>query len=262
MDVFAGQDLVVLARYDGSGRANVVVRGRANGRDVRWSTQRVFPEDERENVFVPRLWATQRIGWLSAEKRRNGGSSEIDDEIRQLGEKFGIPTEFTSYLVQEPGRLADVDRLRRTGNQARLNDVVVTSGGRGGSATPSAAPAPQIAFESARKASSQREAKSLAAADASIDAGAGSETKRAGARMFRRDGDRWIDSRMKTDVRVYKVKAYSQSYFALLEKLPELRDAFAIGDKVLVAGNSVAIEVAPDAPELTESEMRSIVEKW
>src|SRR5437667_139846 len=112
-DVFAGQDLVVLARYEGSGHANVVVRGRANGREVRWAMERNFPQEERDNAFVPRLWATQRIGWLTAEKRRNGGSSEIDDEIRRLGEKFGIPTEFKSYLVQEPGRVADQVQLRR-----------------------------------------------------------------------------------------------------------------------------------------------------
>ena len=257
-DVFAGQDLVVLARYDGTGEANVVVQGRANGRDVRWSSPRVFPREERENAFVPRLWATQRIGWLSTEKRRNGGSSEIDDEIRQLGERFGIPTEFTSYLVQEPPRFADG---RRRGVPL---DQAVTTGTAAGSASgaPSAAPPVQTAFESARKASAQREARSMAAADASVSANAGGAVRRAGSRIFARDGDRWVDSRMKRDLRVYKVKAYSPSYFALLEKLPELREAFGLGDRVVVAGRSVAIEIVEDAPELTESDMQRISAAW
>ncbi|HUR83630.1 MAG TPA: VIT domain-containing protein, partial [Thermoanaerobaculia bacterium] len=69
-DIFAGQDLVLLARYDGNGPANVVVTGRSGGREVRWSNERNFAREERENAFVPRLWATQRIGWLAAEKRR------------------------------------------------------------------------------------------------------------------------------------------------------------------------------------------------
>src|SRR5207237_3495066 len=128
------------ARYEGSGHANVVVRGRANGREVRWATERNFPREERENAFVPRLWATQRIGWLTAEKRRNGGSSEIDDEIRRLGEKFGIPTEFTSYLVQEPGRMADNVRLQR---RPIGSSAGVMGGSAGASNAPSAAPAPQ-----------------------------------------------------------------------------------------------------------------------
>ena len=74
----------------------------ANG-PISWTTRVAFPSSSRENSFVARLWATQRVGYLSAEKRKNGGSREIDDEIRQLGEKYAIPTEFTSYLVLEPG---------------------------------------------------------------------------------------------------------------------------------------------------------------
>jgi Ca-activated chloride channel family protein len=259
-DMFAGQDLVILARYDGSGSANVVVQGRANGRDVRWSSVRNFPREERDNAFVPRLWATQRIGWLAAEKRRNGGSSEIDDEIRRLGERFGIPTEFTSYLVQEPGRIAGNAVRRDVGDsRARVGSV-------GGTAVaPPAAPQAQ-AFESARAASEQRAAKSLAAADMAAS-GAGSvaerdELKRAGPRVFRKEADIWVDGRMKSDLQVYKVKAYSRSYFTLLEMLPELREALAVGEKVRVAGKSVAIEVVSDATELSEAELESIVRRW
>ena len=86
--------------------------------------------------------------------------------------------------------------------------------------------------------------------------------KRAGVRTFVKDGDRWVDSRMKSDFQVYKVKAYSASYFALLDKLPELREAFAIGDRVVVAGRSVAVEVVEDAGELSESDLRSITSRW
>ena len=102
----------------------------------------------------------------------------------------------------------------------------------------------------------------MAAADASVSANAGGAVRRAGSRIFARDGDRWVDSRMKRDLRVYKVKAYSPSYFALLEKLPELREAFGLGDRVVVAGRSVAIEIVEDAPELTESDMQRISAAW
>src|SRR5205807_9610127 len=93
----------------------VIFEGRRRGETIRWASTVDFPDRERENPFVARLWATQRIGWLAAEKRKNGGSSEIDDEIRSLGERFSIPTEFTSYLVQEPGIVANgrFDSTRR-----------------------------------------------------------------------------------------------------------------------------------------------------
>ncbi len=100
-DIFADRDLSLVARYSGHGRARVVVEGRRGTTPVTWTSTVDFPDRDRENSFVARLWATQRVGYLSAEKRNNGGSSEIDDEIRSLGERYGIPTEFTSYLVTE-----------------------------------------------------------------------------------------------------------------------------------------------------------------
>lgn len=253
-DIFAGQDLVLLARYDGDGPATVVVRGRAGGREVRWSSLRNFPREERDNAFVPRLWATQRIGWLAAEKRKNGGSSEIDDEIRRLGERFGIPTEFTSYLVLEPGmvaggRVGDGRRPRVTLDQIQVTSAAGAAG--------AAAPAPAVAhFEAARAASEQRAAKSLAAAD--MATAAGPQIRRAGTRTFRLDGERWVDVRYKPELRVYKVQAYSPTYFKLLEQIPDLRDALAVGDKVLVVGRSLALEIVADAKELYSNEIDAI----
>src|SRR5439155_25230655 len=109
------------------------------------------------NSFVARLWATQRVGYLSAEKRKHGGSQEINDEIRELGERFGIPTEFSSYLVVEPGM--NQRRIVRDG-RGQVNGVVTT-----GVAAPAAAPT--VRFEAAKSAAAQRASTSLSAADAS-----------------------------------------------------------------------------------------------
>ncbi|MEO7041388.1 MAG: VIT domain-containing protein, partial [Gemmatimonadaceae bacterium] len=188
IDVFAGQNLVVLARYSGSGTATVGFDGSSPNGPVHW-TQRVdFPRDERANSFVGRLWATQRIGYLSAERRRVGGNSELDGEIRSLGEQFGIPTEFTSYLVKEasPGYIL----LRGpSGMGTGMNSVVPSS----------ANAAPAMAFEAARKATSQRAAVSLAAADAasvgSSDPKAEGAVRHVGDRMFVLSNGVWTDSR-------------------------------------------------------------------
>ena len=258
IDVFAGEDLVLLARYDGSGDANVVVTGRAGNRDVRWTTERHFPREESGNAFVPRLWATQRIGWLASEKRKNGGNAEINDEIRGLGERFGIPTEFTSYLVREPGMVA-----RGVRTDVRLRGM--TGASTGGAGAPAQMAPAAVAFEAARGAAEQRAAKSVAAADMSAgygDSMSAAVIKRAGAKMFAKDGDRWTDAQVKADLPVYKVKAYSRSYFALLEQLPELRESFAIGDRVLVSGKTVAVEVVDDARELTDTEVAAVVRGW
>ena len=115
-----------------------------------WTSTVDFPDRDRENSFVARLWATQRVGYLSAEKRKNGGSSEIDDEIRALGERYGIPTEFTSYLVTEP-----TGPFRAHGDDGRHGGVRPAWRPRNERREPvrwRASPA----FESAKAASAQR----------------------------------------------------------------------------------------------------------
>ena len=84
IDLFGGQDLVVLARYSGKcDWTTITIEGRGPDGPVRW-TQRVrIPDSSTENSFVARLWAVQRIGWLSAERRRTGGNTELDNELRR-----------------------------------------------------------------------------------------------------------------------------------------------------------------------------------
>src|SRR5215211_737146 len=161
-DIFAGQDFVMLTRYDHDGTTRLHFSGMTASGPVEWTSRVVFPSSSRENSFIARLWATQRVGYLSAEKRRHGGSSEVDDEIRELGERYGIPTEFSSYLVLEPG--IDPRRRQNAGNvppaalQSRLEAVTVT----GVAGAPVAA---KSTFESARASADQRAATTLSAAD-------------------------------------------------------------------------------------------------
>ena len=71
IDLFAGQDLVVLARYSGNREdATLVIEGRTSDGPVRWTGHVSFPAHTTENAFVARLWAAQRVGYLSAERHR------------------------------------------------------------------------------------------------------------------------------------------------------------------------------------------------
>ncbi len=267
-DLFAGQDLVLFARYDGSGRARVIFEGESRRGRVRWETPVNFAERARENSFIARLWATQRVGYLSAERRKSGGSPEIDGEIRQLGERYGIPTEFTSYFVREPGMVADAvgngpvplspggdrDAARRAAarraaarsaaaSRAR-SEQPVAAGGTAAAASP-AAPADQ--FEQARAAAEQRSAKSLGnlQLESVVVTAAGEElpARTVAGRTFTLVNGRWTDTRYTTSARVAKVRAFSKAYFALIDEAPELREVFALGERVLIAGAGAALEI-------------------
>jgi Ca-activated chloride channel family protein len=256
VDIFAGEDLVLLTRYDGSGTATIRVDGQTTNGAVSWTSRVYFPERSRENPFVARLWATQRVGYLSAEKRKNGGSREIDDEIRDLGERFGIPTEFSSYLVVEPG----MNRLQQLSRRADLNQVVVT-GATSGRAAPAAAPAVQ--FEAAKAAAAQRAATSVADADLSAGVSSDARIKRAGNATFVLRDAVWTDVRYKSGSAVLRVKPFSEAYFKLIELQPDLREAFSVGERAIIAGRNMAIELTPNGvEELSERDQAMLRDRW
>jgi len=250
-DIFAGQDFVMLTRYDLSGATRLRFEGRTANGPVQWTSRVVFPASSRENSFIARLWATQRIGYLSAEKRRNGGSSEVDDEIKQLGEQYGIPTEFSSYLVVEPGMQPRSD--------LRLLNQVVT----GIAAAPTPANGGAGSFEAARASAAQRSAKSISAVDEAAGLKDNKSVRREGNRLFILRDSVWTDTALKDSMTRVKVRAYSAAYFRILDVLPELREPLALGDKVVIAGRSVAIEITPTgADSLTDREITDLQLKW
>jgi Ca-activated chloride channel family protein len=263
VDIFAGEDLIILARYDGSGNAVVRFDGETTNGHVTWTSRVYFPDRSRENPFVARLWATQRVGYLSAEKRKYGGSQEINDEIRDLGERFGIPTEFSSYLVVEPNML----RGRVMGAQGSLNNVVTTGMGtsaqrRSSDAAPTAAPA-TVQFEAAKVAAAQRSVTNMSAADSVSNAGGSTNVRRAGNVTFvLRDGV-WTDVRYKSSNVTLRVKPFSDAYFKVLELQPDLREAFAVGERAIVAGRSMSIELTPSGEDrLTDRDVALLQDRW
>jgi Ca-activated chloride channel family protein len=261
-DVFADRDFVLLARYSGHGTARVIVDGRRRGAPVQWTSTIDFPERDRQNAFVARLWATQRVGLLSAERRKSGGSKEIDDEIRSLGERYGIPTEFTSYLVTEP-QLAARGRVMRAGVAGQpamqLQNVAVTG-------------AADQRFESAKAASAQRLVTSVMAADSIAAAAAPpansqsstrGSTQRVDGRTFVLRDSVWTDTRYRPTMPTTTIKPFSQAYFDLLDRLPELRAVFALGARVLVVGKDRAISLAANgAAQLSSAELKTLVGAW
>jgi Ca-activated chloride channel family protein len=263
-DIFAGQDFVMLTRYDRDGSTRLHFTGMTASGPVEWSSRVVFPARSSENSFIARLWATQRVGYLSAEKRRHGGSSEVDDEIRELGERYGIPTEFSSYLVLEPG----MDLRRRQGAvnapQALGGQVLSAIIAPPAAATDQARRDNAKTFESARASAAQRAVTTLSAADEASGLELNKEAiRRAGNRLFAKRDSVWTDTHVKDSMQRVKVRPYSSAWFRLIELLPELREPFALGDRVVVAGRSIAVEISPTGVEsLSESELRNLQSRW
>jgi hypothetical protein len=196
------------------------------------------------------------VGYLSAEKRKHGGSREIDDEIRDLGERFGIPTEFSSYLVVEPGML----RGRVMGaNGMQLDNVVVTGAGTSRLSAPTA----PAQFEAAKTAAAQRSVTNMAMADSASGVRQDANVRHVGNLTFVLRDSVWTDVRYKRSGPVLRVKPFSDAYFKLLELQPELRDAFTIGERAVIAGRNMAIELTPVGEErLSDKDLAMLRDRW
>jgi Ca-activated chloride channel family protein len=101
-DLFYGEELVVFGRYSGTGSGPLVVTGERDGRTERFTADAAFPASAEGGEYIPRLWASRRIGDLTRQIRLEGASPSLVQEVRDLGLRYGVLTEYTSYLVQEP----------------------------------------------------------------------------------------------------------------------------------------------------------------
>jgi hypothetical protein len=94
----------------------------------------------------------------------------------------------------------------------------------------------------------------------------GGSARRVGTRSFMQVDGVWTDVRLNAPnppSRVTRVRPYGAAYFALLRALPELREPFALGDRVRVAGREAVIEVSPQGAEtLPAGEIAALARGW
>ncbi|MCC6230436.1 MAG: VWA domain-containing protein [Phycisphaerales bacterium] len=112
MDVFEGDQVVVLGRYVGERPFRLELAGNSFGREQKFAINVDPAAGGMKHSFVPRLWATRKIGALIDAVRQSGAdggnpndpkTKELVDEIVRLSTKFGVLTEYTAFLAVEPG---------------------------------------------------------------------------------------------------------------------------------------------------------------
>jgi uncharacterized protein YegL len=100
-DIFCGDQLVLLGRYEGSGHVAIRLLGDVEGKQREFVYEGDFQASNSDNTFIPRLWATRRVGYLLDAIRLQGEEDELKDEVMRLSKEYGIMTPYTSYLVLE-----------------------------------------------------------------------------------------------------------------------------------------------------------------
>ncbi len=264
-DLFNGDTLVVFGRYSGSGASAVRLRGQFNGKPREFAADLTFPTESAGNDYIPRLWATRRVGWLLDEIRLHGESAELKDEVIRLARAFGIVTPYTATLILEdeerrnvPSTLRSFQELEgdvsaRDKAQGRLDSVRKEAASE---ASRAGAPAVQnsIAMNDLKFSLNEAQAAQTSglekAAPAPVGAGYRASQKNnyaqqvrvVNGRAFYQNGNVWTDSTAqgKRALKQKRVVFGSKDYFDLLTKTPELSSWLALGSELdVVVGDTL-----------------------
>ena len=104
---------MALGRYAEGGPATFDAAGRGQRRGPRVLVPGRRSPRTGGSDFLPRLWATRKIGYLLNQIRLHGENPELVDAIVDLSLEFGIVTPYTSYLITEDDVLLRAQRRGR-----------------------------------------------------------------------------------------------------------------------------------------------------
>ena len=110
LDLFAGEQMVLVGRYRESGSAKLAMTGRVGDRQqsVDFPVELVDLSHDHSQAFVEKLWAIRRVGEIIDEIDLNGQNQELIDELVALSTRHGILTPYTSFLADETGTIRDL----------------------------------------------------------------------------------------------------------------------------------------------------------
>jgi len=254
-DLFYGTELIVVGRYKGSGKGSVTLRGNRGDKQVGYDYAFDFGAGIGKRDFIPLIWANRRIAYLLEQIKIHGSSPELITELIELSKKYGIVTEYTSFLVTGDENLrAEQYQLLPpavVGNRVRdgIDKFLVESVGRG----------------SVARSKSVQEMKTLEQVATHDAINIGGETreignmKRVGARGFFLQGALWVQGDLVGDQCDLKIRRFSRAYFQILERDPELGKYLSLGSQVRLKIGGRIVQIDESGEEtLSEDQLMSL----
>ena len=221
-DLFRGSQVVQLGRLEASGELSVELSGQLLGE--RQTFARTIDVGQPGPEFIPRLWATRKVGFLLDQIRLHGEEGELVNEIIALSKRYGIITPYTSFLIVEdepPVPLAD-DPLLRAESGA---DAVTAS----------------------------EQVKSYAGAGTTNEVRS-QEVRYVGDKTFYLREGFWQDSQYDQHAPVRDYRYGSEGYFQLVARQPQLGRYLALGMNVMVRYGGEQYRISEVATLIEERE--------
>jgi len=209
-DLFKGSQLVLIGKYAGKSKVTVVLSGKVGKEAKRFVLKDQELIKAESYNFLPRLWATRRIGYLIEEIRLLGTNKELVDEVKKLGLKYGIVTPYTSFLVTEKERRS-LDMAAPEAEEA-LKARDVTGAG------------------AVKIARSVQKLKAVAQAPQVVS----QMIKFKEDKTFYLRDEYWVDSLYEEGSAVKEVSFNSEEYFSLLSAKPGIAKYLSVAKNIIV----------------------------
>lgn len=275
-DLFSGSQLVVLGRYKGGDSSVVALSGNVGDKTQTFKEEFSFARNNTRPEYIPRLWAARRIGFLMNEIRQNGKNDELVKEIVDLSKKYGILTEYTSFLVTEtpiasrPMAPAEREKLELrslgyVGESLQGGMGMMGGMGMGKDMSPDARRATiaksetmQNQLQNAPALSSQNQFYRYDVADKKqVQRIEG--VRYVGQQAFFNQGNGWISTQFDANKTVIQVKPYSEAYFQLADLSPDVSKILALAPNVSFMRNNVMVQIDDKGLEkLNEEQIKQL----
>ncbi len=248
-DLFKGSQLIVVGRYQGNGQTTIKLNGKQDAKNKTYQFITDFVRQGTENDYLPRIWASRKIAYLVDEIVLNGESEELVDEIVRLSKKYGIITEYTSFLVDlDSPEFSEAEddgfEMMRDRAYQSLDLAKEEQSGSG-------------AVGRAKAQQSMRGKMSAAAPSYELKKQIGEEKaeraqqviRKVRARTFYQQNNIWVDADHNSSTEVIQIKPFSQAYFELIDKLPDLNPYLAVGEQVIVNVGTYSVQIDEEGDE-------------
>ncbi|RMH73662.1 MAG: VWA domain-containing protein [Gemmatimonadetes bacterium] len=274
-DIFRGSQLIVAGRYRGHGATTIHLSGKQGSRQQAYHLTTDFPKFDNQNDFLPRIWAGRKIAFLIDQIVRHGEDKELVDEIISLSKKYGIITEYTSFLVDQDSPQfsefeSDDDYYNAVRDQAYDTMNAASEEQTGKRAVGRAKAQQEMRAMKIARPPIPRTDESLGDEPWGVGSAGGDERPRGDNppqsriqqikdRTFYLQQETWVDAEHQGSAKIIQIKPFSPAYFELLQKRSDLTEYLAAGENLIVNAGKVSIHITPNGQAtLTNAEWQLI----
>lgn len=241
IDLFAGEQLVVVGRYKHAGAATVTVEGAVDGQTQSFEFNAKLVRESRDQryAFIEKLWAMRRVGEIIDELDLRGHNDELVDELVKLSTRHGILTPYTSFLADENTDLADTRRNAAAATE-ELRDLQESSG------------LGAFAQRALKADLQQRSAPAASGPSVVLDTESDVQlqvdtVQNVGLKCFFFREQQWVDSTITPEMRssAQRVEQFSDEYFKLAERYGRTLSQYLVFDEPVLVnceGDAYLIE--------------------